>query len=233
VHKALLVLREHNIKRGTSIKLVNTEWLPDTNSPGPLPDPEVPVHYGWSGKLTNLPKQNLAYRQGSWFYALNAADRLADYLSYGGEFHLANFNNCVNTWGQNIIDASKEGAWLSPAGRIFAFMGSGFQAAYPLETSLTGRSDALLKAIACEEAYGKGLVVYVVNHGTEGVELTLNLPEGFSADGAETIFAPDRLSRNTLDRDAVQSASLASPQGGVWSIKPLSVTKFHAQRIGR
>lgn len=63
--------------------------------------------------MTNDYANIFGVQQISWNYALNGAHRLLDYISYGGEFALANFNNMCNTWGQNIIEATKETCYLS------------------------------------------------------------------------------------------------------------------------
>ena len=77
-------------------------------------------------RITNDYHRCFGFFQPRWFYALNGAARLLDYMSYGGEFASANFNNCCNTWGQNIINASKQTAWFSCAGEMFAFLSEYF-----------------------------------------------------------------------------------------------------------
>jgi hypothetical protein len=230
VQKALTVLREYNRRNGASIRQVNTEWLADVSSPGPLPDPGVPQHYEWTGQITNDHLRNLAYRQGCWFYALNAVSQLMDYLSYGGEFHLANFNNCVNTWGQNIIESGKEGAWLSPCGRVFEFLGRDLDVQYPVQTTAPPGVTPMLRAQACASADGGTVTVFVVNLATEPQAIALALPSGLVADKAEMLFAPDRLSRATPAGDEVRRESLAPDADGMWRMKPLSAAKIHARK---
>ena len=229
VRPALLALRDYNRKNGTSIRQVDTEWLPDTTSPGPFADPDVRQSYGWDGRIRNDYKKTLSYREGTWFYALNAADRLLDYLSYGGEFYLANFNNCVNTWGQNIIESSKENAWLSPSGRIFEFFTAGFDGKYPLATKLSAGAVPMLKAQACETGAG-GIVIYVVNLATETQTLRMALPPGYHAISDETLFAPDRLTRITQQKCEIQNGKITSAANGDWMLPPLSVTKLKAEK---
>ena len=222
-------MRDSTRKNGTSIRQVDTEWLPDTTSPGPFADPDVRQSYGWDGRIRNDYKKTLSYREGTWFYALNAADRLLDYLSYGGEFYLANFNNCVNTWGQNIIESSKENAWLSPSGRIFEFFTAGFDGKYPLATKLSAGAVPMLKAQACETGAG-GIVIYVVNLATETQTLRMALPPGYHAISDETLFAPDRLTRITQQKCEIQNGKITSAANGDWMLPPLSVTKLKAEK---
>jgi hypothetical protein len=220
VHKVLPVLRAANKKHGRDIRLVNTEWLPDPSSPGPLSDPKMPPQFEWSAPGANDIGRCICAREGTWYYALNAAERLLDYLSYGGEFFLANFNNCVNTWGQNVIEASKEGAWLSPAGRVFELLVHGFQAEFPLQTSVSGAE--LLSAQACLDKGGKSLTVFVVNRGDQPLTLSLDLPDGFALVSGEVLTAPDRLSRTTLASDLVRRERIVI-DGGKVQPPPLSV----------
>ena len=230
VQEALGVLREYNRRNGASIKQVDTEWLPNTSSPGPFSHPDVPERFSWTGRITNDHKKNLAYRQGTWFYALNAANRLMDYLSYGGEFHLANFNNCVNTWGQNIIESSKEKAWLSPCGKVFEFFTRDFQAQYPLQVVPPLEASGMLKVQACLSADGRTIVISMVNQATTPQSITLTLPAGFAVDKGEILFAPDRLSRITAQTDPVEKDNLDPDAAGMWRVKPLSVVKLRASR---
>lgn len=119
--ESLRILDRFNQKYGTDIRHCNTEWLPSPDSPEPFTSKEIPQNFQWEGHIENDYRKTSRFRITRWFYALNAAVTLLDFISIGGRFHLANFNNCVNTWGQNIIESSKEGAWLSPVGQVMHF----------------------------------------------------------------------------------------------------------------
>lgn len=127
VAEVMEILRAYNKDSGNQVKLVNTEWLPSCKTKIPFEDPTVPMDFDWGrDRITNDYHRCFGFFQPRWFYALNGAARLLDYMSYGGEFASANFNNCCNTWGQNIINASKQTAWLSCAGEMFAFLSEYF-----------------------------------------------------------------------------------------------------------
>lgn len=96
VNHVLSILKKYNDENGTSIKLTNTEWLADGNFPEPFEDKNIPQNHTWSWRVENDYKKVLSFRQIHWFYALNGSAQLLDYLSYGGNFFLSNFNNCVN-----------------------------------------------------------------------------------------------------------------------------------------
>ena len=148
VAENLDILRRYNADTGHDVKLVNTEWLPSCETKIPFEQDGVPMDFNWGReRITNDYTHSFGFFQIRWFYALNGAARILDYMGYGGEFASANFNNCCNTWGQNIINASKEKAWLSCAGEMFAFFGRHFIEGVPfnLETNLDGLSAQLLE----------------------------------------------------------------------------------------
>lgn len=259
VNKTLLVLKKYNETNGTHIKLTNTEWLADGNSPEPFEDKEIPQNFRWTSRLEDNYKKVLSYRQIHWFYALNGASRLLDYLSYGGDFFLANFNNCVNTWGQNVIESSKEGAWLSPMGEVFHFF-SGQTEKYSLETILYGNqkktpllnSEATLndpnvefqlivnrqsqseffKVQACET--DEGLNIYFINKSTNPITIQQTLPNGYYVESIEDLYAPDRLSRTYFEKSDIKTSSRLLKNSSKIDIRPLSLSRIKAiKRTGK
>jgi hypothetical protein len=197
--RALPILREFN--RGRSLRQANTEWLPDWNAPEPFEDPQIPQTYDWEPSGNDYRKV-LSFREIRWFYALNAASRIIDYLSYGGEFLLANFNNCVNTWGQNIIESAREGAWLSPSGRVFEFFRND-DSAWPLTTSVEPQDDPAINVLACEAKNG-GINLYAVNRGSAPVQVDLSLPPGGIPRAMRILDAEHRLETNSLGEDRIR-----------------------------
>jgi alpha-L-arabinofuranosidase len=225
IEHSLSIIQEHNQRNGTDIRQVNTEWLANFNAPEPFDDPEIPQNYRWQGRQTiNDYKKIISFRQVHWFYALNAACHLLDYMSLGGEFYLANFNNCVNTWGQNVIESAKEGAWISPAGHVFKFF-SNFKGEYPLKTELAEGRSAFIKAQACETGDGR-IHVYLVNVGRNALPVSLDLPANYTVESVETLFAPDRLSRCHLRTNEIQFEAHKHNNRRWTKIKPLSVNRI-------
>ena len=171
VRRILPVLREYNRKHGTSIRLADTEWLPDCTSPEPYPDPEIPTDFRWCGVITNDYRKIFSTQQRSWNYALNGAHRLLDYIGYGGEFALANFNNMCNTWGQNVIEATKDVCYLSCMGKVFAFFANHFE---PCTAAAVQSADPLVFALAVKAAGKEGPVrIFLVNHASEDKKVLL------------------------------------------------------------
>ena len=258
VASILAKIRAYNAKHGTNIKLVNTEWLAPSASPEPFDDPEVPQMRAMRPRNSEPNyKQALSFRQISWFYAHNGATRLMDYLSYGGEYYLANFNNCVNTWGQNVIESAKEGAWLSPMGEVFKFFSSRADK-YPLETvfedemnkavqqqesaynaapSRSGfpllvnyrNQNEFLKMTACETE--NGIQVYFSNKSRENLTLSLKMPKGYRIVKIEYLCAPNRLSRTHLNNSELVSGEARLKSAGNISVKPLSVNRIIFEKI--
>ena len=254
VTRIISILEKFNETNGTNIKLTNTEWLADGNSPEPFEDKEIPQSFHWTSRLEESYKKVLSYRQIHWFYALNGASRLLDYLSYGGDFFLANFNNCVNTWGQNVIESSKEGAWLSPVGEIFRFF-SVQNEKYPLETIINDKQKDIqsiksiplndpnaefqlienrqsqtefLKIQTCET--DDGLSIYFVNKSKDTVTLQYILPKGYTIESIEELYAPDRLSRTFLDKSDIIAKSRTLKDTNRTDIQPLSLNRLKATK---
>lgn len=252
VSRTLEKIRAYNEKHGTSIKLTNTEWLSPSASPEPFDDPAIPQFHAWRPKTEPDYRAVLSFRQIRWFYALNGAARLMDYLSYGGEYYLANFNNCVNTWGQNVIEAAKEGAWLSPMGEVFKFFAPR-EERYPLATNMTETMNAkagqqrtvynaaasdvnfplivnrrtesdFVKIVACETE--KGINVYFTNKSREKVRLDLTVPKGYKIERIEYLCAPDRLSRTYLDHSDLVRSGRPLKNAKKISIEPLSLNRI-------
>ena len=250
-------LRAFNSAHGTHIRLVNTEWLPGSDAPEPFDDPEIPQHFRWTGEERNDYRQVLSFRQIRWFYALNGAAQLLDYLSYGGDYYLANFNNCTNTWGQNVIEASKEAAWLSPMGEVFRFFAKRGEL-YPLVSRLSGAGEKkgrtrganqadkesvdfplmvntrsqneILKLAACETA--DGILVYLVNKSRDAQTLTLEVPASFRRVSQEILSAPDRLSRSGPASSDILFEERILKDGPI-PVPPLSINRFLYKKENR
>jgi hypothetical protein len=225
--RLLDIIRTYNRASGTKIRLVNSEWLAlRDDAPEPFSDPEIPRTMPRSGPTTDYRKVR-SFRQIHWFYAVNTARILTDFLSQGGELLFTNFNNCVNTWGQNIIEASKEGAWLSPVGHVYKFF-STLEARYPLETVLEQPSGVYLDAQATDNRDG-GVSLFVVNRGTKAVPVSLTLPPGYKVESVECLWAPDRLSRTSLGKSDIHVERLTAASTNL-SLRPISVTRINSTR---
>ena len=137
-------------------------------------------------------------------------------MSYGGEFCLANFNNCCNTWGQNIVNASKESAWLSCAGEMFRLFGDYFVPGRA-ENLESGEEGLRLQILRSDE----GDRFFLVNN--TGEPYTVQVEGAYEG---ETLVGPHRLARITeqehpITRTAVSgrdSISLAP-----WSLTALKI----------
>lgn len=226
VEKVMPVIRGYNEKNGTNIRLVNTEWLPSCGSVEPFEDPSIPTNFRWHGEITNDYRSIFGTHQGSWNYALNGAVRLMDYMSYGGEFAIANFNNMCNTWGQNVIEATKDTCYLSCMGEVFCFFNRNFEPCYAVKTVAgeEGNSPAArpraeeLRGYDPEEKVsalltknGKGIEkLYLVNHSSSAE--TVVLPEG-NWICADAIYADGRIIRAKPDEQVVKPCDIPVEDG--------------------
>ena len=216
VGSVLPIIREYNAAHGTDIKLVNTEWLASCTSIEPFDDPVIPTAFRWHAEITNDYRTILSTHQVSWNYALNAAHRLLDYMGYGGDFHLANFNNMCNTWGQNVIEASKDMCFLSCAGQVFSFFRRNFAPCVACETE-TGDERVCARMVKD----GGGITrLYLINHAT--AEQRVKLPRG-EWRFAEGIAAPNRMSR-AKENDNPVIGFAAQISGGTIALPGLSLS---------
>ena len=192
VREQLSLIADYNRDSGNHVRLVNTEWLAGFTPLHPLTEEAAPEvvdgKLGRYGGLGGDYRYSFSYSQQCWYYALLAAIRCLNNMSYGGEFVSANFNNCCNTWGQNIIEASKNGAWLSCAGEVFRLLGEYFREDARAQDYDTGRGDLrVLKLVS-----GDGETLYLVNDSPESLETAF--PGAWKG---ERISAPGQLSRAT------------------------------------
>jgi len=220
IQKILKMLEDYNQKNNTGILVVNSEWIADENVTEPFKDPGVPMVHDWS--IMNIYEQALNFRQIRWFYSLSSASTILDFMSVGGALHLANFNNCANTWGGNIIECSKEGVWKSANGEVFKFY-KNFSDRYPLKSQIENGNDRV-RILATETT--AGIVVNVVNKGYAGVTLQLDLPSGYQPVFIETLYAPEKLSRAYMDRSDIKYEKNDIKSYRKTDIKPLSVNRM-------
>ena len=227
IQNLLGVIREYNTMNEKNILLCNTEWLATQgDAVEPFDDSEIPQRGRWRPTQIDDYRKVLSFRQIHWFYALNAGRILTTFLSHGGELNHTNFNNCCNTWGQNIIESAKEGAWLSAAGRVFEFM-KNRNLDYPLSTGLSTSGDVYLTTQACSTEDGN-IIIFIVNQGTKAVSTTLDLPSDCKVTATETLFAPSRLSRAKLGNDQIQFEHRDITATDL-SLRPVSITKVFVQ----
>ncbi len=183
------ILSEYNKVNNTSVVFVNTEWLSEVRWPVPFNDGDVPHDFNMGSYGRGDYKKSLSYRQISWFYALNAAGIISDFVNFKDDIYLANFNNCVNTWGQNIIEASKEDAWLSLCGEVFKLFAD-VKGKEVLEITLP--KDVNIKACACKDEDGRK-ILFFINYSAESY--TLEIEGKHSEYKVKSLFCDDPIGK--------------------------------------
>ena len=178
--------------------LANTEWLPDSSWNKPFSDPEYPQRFSWDIEPQTDDRKNSRTRMVRWFYALNGAKTMLDYINTGGEFILANFNNCCNTWGGNVIESAKEAAWLSPAGLMMGFF-PGVEGMFPLKTEISNDSDGLVTTAALEG--GGQQWIFFLNRSDEEKQIEIDFADAndIKFSSGEVLHADDPLARTRKD----------------------------------
>lgn len=210
------VISEYNKQHRTSIVFVNTEWLSEVKWPEPFDDKEVPHDFEMGSYGRSDYKKALNYRQISWFYALNTASILLDFIALEDKIYLANFNNCVNTWGQNVIESSKEKAWLSLVGEVFKVFR---EAKNAICLNCKYDAESALKIQACLTTDGK-TIAYVLNK-TKNKE-TISFTMEHKSVLQTSLHMDDLLGKK--DGLTIKENSLSS--NDTIEISPYSITKF-------
>lgn len=222
VRRILPIILAYNAAHETNLRLVNTEWLPSCKSIEPFDDPAIPVNFHWHGEITNDYRTIFSTQQRSWNYALNGAHRLLDYIGYGGMFALANFNNMCNTWGQNVIEATKDTCYLSCMGEVFSFFRRNFEPCFACDTE-TGDDRVRVQLTRSKDGTMK---MYLVNHA--GSMLPVHLPEGEWV-AEDAITCGNRLSHAEEVPGRVFSCP-AAIHDRVIELPPLSIVCLCAER---
>lgn len=134
----IAIVHEYNKINHRNIQLCHSEFRApsERNSPGA----------DGLNKVENKENESLQNMSVRWAYGMSVIDQLLQYQNFGGDFAFVNFTNYNDTWGENLINTAKEGAYLSSAGRAMEFMNK-LQIAWPLAISNKNSDpDILLQA---------------------------------------------------------------------------------------
>ncbi len=204
----LAIIGAYNKAHGRDIFLCNTEWIAPQSVKEVLPGAVLDPGEELEGTLQN--------REIRWGFAMTAAAELLAFQRLGGDFLWANFNNLVNTWGQNAIECAKEGVWISAAGRMLEMM-TRSPAAWPLEHKVR-TADPNIVFQAAWDKEKTGLVLQILNFGKERIWISADFKAlGFAPRQARTevLWADSLQSRNTLLKpDAVRREERADALAG-------------------
>jgi alpha-L-arabinofuranosidase len=186
------VLDAYRKKTGKRIGLCNTEWI----APG-APPPRTVEEIKDRSRLQR------------WYYAMNAAMVLQRFWRNADWMDFANFNNLVNTWGQNVVESGKSGAWLSCAGCVFEFYADS-RAAWPVEVT-PGQYDERIHVAAALSTLRDKLIINIINMGGE---TNLNITLG------DQVRAWKLLSTRGIATPSLLSRNIETDQNVVVAIRP-------------
>lgn len=154
----LKVIGEYNKAHGTNIRLCNTEWWPVFPKLFESQDPPIVV------------QQQLKV---TWNYAMNVAARFLLFQRLGGDFEFGNFNNLCNTWGQNIIESTKEKAYISASGRVCELMSRSDIAWIQKTDTLKNNKNVVVQAGTSSDK--KLMTIYILNYSDNAQRITTDL----------------------------------------------------------
>jgi alpha-L-arabinofuranosidase len=110
----IALVNTYNLKHNRDIKLCHSEF-------------RAPVERNSGGvdglnKAEVKQKESLQNMSVRWSYGMSVMDQMIHYQNFGGMFSFAQFTNYNDTWGENLINTTKEGVYLSSAGRAMEFL---------------------------------------------------------------------------------------------------------------
>lgn len=119
----IALVNAYNLEHNKDIKLCHSEFRAPTerNSGGT----------DGLNRAENKKEESLQNMSVRWSYGMSVIDQMIQYQNLGGMFSFAEFTNYNDTWGENLINTTKEGVYLSSAGRAMAFLNR-LPIAYPL-----------------------------------------------------------------------------------------------------
>ena len=153
----LEIIRAYNKKHNRQIQMCFTEF-------------RAPRHRG-ERKTDGLNKDENAgeSRQSvavTWEYALNTLDQLVQYQNFGGDYAFVILSNYNDTWGENLINCAKEGAFFSATGRAMQFLYK-LPISYPVEVAVANPDKDILVQAAWNADKTK-FTLMVVNYAASG-----------------------------------------------------------------
>ena len=119
------IIGEYNRTHNRSIRMCYTEFR--------APLERIPEVSG-ADELNRVKRtspeslQNMSVR---WSFGMSVLEQYIRYQNFGGGYAFLNFTSLNDTWGENLINIPKEGAFLSSAGMVHEFL-SGLPISYPL-----------------------------------------------------------------------------------------------------
>ncbi|MEJ7736415.1 MAG: hypothetical protein WKF97_03220 [Chitinophagaceae bacterium] len=122
----IAIIREYNKKNNRSIQICHSEF-------------RAPLERSTKGvdglnrveSVNNESLQNMSVR---WAFGMSVLDQFIHFQNFGGDYAYLNFTSLNDTWGENLINISKEGVYLSSSGKALELLNK-LQIAYPVEIS--------------------------------------------------------------------------------------------------
>ena len=110
----LAIIRSYNRKNNRNITMCHSEFRAPLERTGSGAD-EL-------NRIQRKEKESLQNMSVRWAFGMSVINQFIQFQNFGGDYAFLNFTNYNDTWGENLINTPKEGAFLSAAGRAMEFL---------------------------------------------------------------------------------------------------------------
>ena len=119
----MAIIREYNQKSNRNITMCHSEF-------------RAPLVRASSGadelnRVERKGKNSIQNMSVRWAFGMSVMDQFLQFQDFGGDYSFLNFTSLNDTWGENLINLAKEGAFLSSCGKALEFLNK-LPIAYPL-----------------------------------------------------------------------------------------------------
>lgn len=161
------IIREYNRAHNTHITMCHSEFRA----------PLTRARTGADGlnRVERRGRNSLQNMSTHWAFGMSVLDQFIQFQNFGGDYSFLNFTSLNDTWGENLINMAKEGAFISSSGRAVEFINK-VPVAYPLSFEVKYPDPDMVVQSAWNADKTK-LSIIVLNFGGTEKSCTVDLNE--------------------------------------------------------
>jgi alpha-N-arabinofuranosidase len=170
------IIREYNKTHKTHITMCHSEFRA----------PLTRARTGADGlnRVERRGRNSLQNMSTHWAFAMSVLDQFIQFQKFGGDYSFLNFTSLNDTWGENLINLAKEGAFLSSAGKAFEFINK-VPVAWPLTFDVTNPDENVVFQAAWNRDHTKLSLIALNFSG-------LDKQSNFDLNQLKTSFLPEQ-----------------------------------------